>query len=324
MSTDEVDLEAIAAEIRGTALDAETGARVRLDRVGLLTGLGRLGDLAVWWAGVRGEAAAGPARDVVRIVPAGRPAPHDPDPHDHAPHDHGHLGPGHLDPGHLDPGRVATGSLAPGPLPRDPAPVRTVVLDPPDDHQGALAWGVATADALVDSGVDLLLVSAPDLVASRVLAAQLLGLDAVEANGWPTDTGIDDRTWMDQVTAIRDGLFRLRGLRPYPEEVLEVLGSPVLSAATALLLRSAARCTPALLDGSGAASAALLAQRLAPYARDWWQVGHLGDHPLHERCLDTLRLTALTRLGITLEDGTGALLGLTALDLAACLLAGAG
>jgi nicotinate-nucleotide--dimethylbenzimidazole phosphoribosyltransferase len=300
LSTGEVDLESIGADVSGTDLDAETGARVRLDRAGLLSGLGRLGDLAVWWAGVRGEAAAGPAGDVVRIVPAGVPVAAE------------------------DPGAQLPGPLAQGPLPRDPAPVRTVPLDPPRDHAAALAWGVATADALADSGTDLLLVSAPDLVASRVLAAQLLGLDAVEANGWPTDTGIDDRTWMDQVTAIRDGLFGLRGLRPYPEEVLDALGSPVLSAATALLLRSAARRTPALLDGSGAAAAALLAQRLSPYSRDWWQVGHLGDHPLHERCLDTLRLPALTRLGITLEDGTGALLGLTALDLAACLLAGAG
>lgn len=296
----EVDLEAIGSEVSGTDLDAETGARVRLDRAGLLAGLGRLGDLAVWWAGVRAEAAAGPAGDVVRIVPPRAPVAAG------------------------NPSAPAAGPLGLGILPRDPAPVRTVPLDPPPDHLAAVAWGMATADALVDSGADLLLVCAPDLVASRVLAAQLLGLDAVEANGWPTDTGMDDRTWMDQVTAIRDGLFRLRELRPCPEEVLDVLDSPVLSAATALLLRSAARRTPALLDGSGAAAAALLAQRLSPYSRDWWQVGHLGDHPLHERCLDTLRLRALTRLGITLEDGTGALLGLTALDLAACLLAGAG
>jgi NaMN:DMB phosphoribosyltransferase len=307
MSTGERDLEAIGAQVSGTDLDAESGARVRLDRVGLLTGLGRLGDLAVWWAGVRGEAAAGPAHDVVRIVPAAGPAP--------VGDARGARGAGP---------HPVTGPLAQGNLPRDPAPVRTVALAPPADHAGALAWGVATADTLVDSGADLLLISAPDLVPSRVLAAQLLGLDAVEANGWPTDTGIDDRTWMDQVTAIRDGLFRLRRLRPFPEEVLGALGSPMLTAATALLLRSAARRTPAILDGSGAAASALLAQRLAPYSRDWWQVGHLGDHPLHERCLDTLRLAALTRLGITLEDGTGALLGLTALDLAACLLAGAG
>lgn len=286
MSADGADLLAIGGEVGGTDLDAEAGARIRLDRAGLLAGLGRLGDLASWWAGVRGDEAAGPARHVVRMVPPGRTAP--------------------------------AGRLA------DPAPIRTVPLDPPAAPASATAWGVATADALVDSGVDLILVSAPDLVTSRVVAAQLLGLDAVEANGWPGDTGIDDRTWMEQVSAIRDGLFRLRGLRPYPEELLGALASPVLSAATALLLQSAARRTPALLDGSGAVAAALLAQRLSPYSRDWWQVGHLGDHPLHERCLDTLRLQAVTRLGVLLEDGTGALLGLATLDLAACLLAGAG
>jgi hypothetical protein len=292
MSAETADLLEIGGEVGGTDLDAETGARVRLDRAGLLAGLGRLGDLAVWWAGVRGDAAAGPARDVVRIVPSR--------------------------------GGWGGDGAGQGTLPRDPAPVRIVPLEPPADPDAAQAWGVATADALVDAGVDLILVSAPDLIASRVLAAQLLGQDSVEANGWPADTGIEDQTWMEQVAAIRDRLFRLRDLRPYPEELLGALGSPVMSAATALLLQSAARRTPALLDGSGAVCAALLAQRLSPYARDWWQVGHLDDHPLHERCLDTLRLRAVTRLGITLEDGTGALLGLTALDLAACLLADAG
>jgi nicotinate-nucleotide--dimethylbenzimidazole phosphoribosyltransferase len=307
MSTDKTDgkadLESIGDQVTGTDLDAESGARIRLDQAGLLLGLGRLGALAIWWAGVRGEAAAGPARDVVRIVALGRSDLSQPGPDDL---------PGAGEDPHPGPGAHA----------RDPAPVRTLPLVPPPDPAAAAVWGVRTADALIDAGTDLLLVSAPDLVASRVLAASLLGLDAVEVNGWPGDTGIDDRTWMHQVTRIRDGLHHLRGQGIRPAELLDALGSARLAAATGLLLRSAARRTPSLLDGSGAAAAALLAQRLSPHARDWWQVGHLGDHPVHERCLDTLRLQALTRFGITLENGTGALLGLHALDLAAGLLAG--
>jgi NaMN:DMB phosphoribosyltransferase len=315
MSTDEADdkadLESIGDQVTGTDLDAEAGARIRLDQAGLLLGLGRLGDLAIWWAGVRGEATAGPARDVVRVVALGRA-------------DLSGLGRSDLpEPGPDGfPGTGGEPRPGPGTLARDPAPVRTVPLVPPPDPAAAAVWGVRTADALVDAGADLLLVSAPDLVASRVLAASLLGLDAVEVNGWPGDTGIDDRTWMHQVAQIRDGLHHLRGQGVRPAELLDALGSARLAAATGLLLRSAARRTPSLLDGSGAAAAALLAQRLSPYARDWWQVGQLGDHPVHERCLDTLRLQTLTRLGITLEDGTGALLGLNALDLAAGLLAG--
>ena len=316
---DEADLESIGDQVTGTDLDAEAGARIRLDQAGLLLGLGRLANLAIWWAGVRGEAAAGPARDVVRVVALGRS-----DLSELGRSDLSELGRSDLsEPGPDDfPGTGEDPRLDPGTLPRGPAPARTVPLMPPPDPAAAVVWGVRTADALVDAGADLFLVSAPDLVASRVLAASLLGLDAVEVNGWPGDTGIDDRTWMQQVTQIRDGLHHLRGQGVRPAELLDALGSARLAAATGLLLRSAARRTPSLLDGSGAAAAALLAQRLSPYARDWWQVGHLGDHPVHERCLDTLRLQALTRLGITLEDGTGALLGLNALDLAAGLLAG--
>jgi nicotinate-nucleotide--dimethylbenzimidazole phosphoribosyltransferase len=185
----------------------------------------------------------------------------------------------------------------------------------------AAAWGAATADSLVDAGVELLLIAAPDPVPSRVLAARLLSLDPVETNGWPHDGGIDDATWMRQVTAIRDGLRQVRNLQAQPVQLLSALGSPLLAAATGLLLRSAARRTPTLLDGPGAAAAALLTQRLSRRAPAWWQVGHLADHPIHQRCLDSLQLTALTRLGVAVEDGTGCLLGLAVLDLAAGLLA---
>ncbi|HET9658546.1 MAG TPA: nicotinate-nucleotide--dimethylbenzimidazole phosphoribosyltransferase [Kineosporiaceae bacterium] len=280
-------LEAIGDQVTGPDVAMATVAQQELDDAGRGYGLGRLAELAVWWAQVSGDVRTGRAREVVLVRPAPR-------------------------------------ATATATIPRDPAPVRTLALDPPADPSGAVAWGIATADALVDAGTQLILVSAPDLIASRVLAAQLMGLDAVEANGWPSDYGVDDQAWMEQVTAIRDGLRGVKGLRGRPVELLQALDSPVLAAATGLLLRSAARRTPALLDGAGASAAALLAQRLSPYGRDWWQVGHLSDHPLHERCLSSLRLRALTRLGMTAEDGTGALLGLGVLDLAAELLPDAG
>lgn len=306
MSTAEVDLEGVGDLVDGPDLAAGTAARARLERAGLLTGLGQVGELAVWWAGVRGQATTGPARDVVRLVPPGSG-----------------WAPGAGQPSGT--GRVSGGRPAGvGWVRQVGGRVRTVPLDPPRDPAAATAWGVHTADRLIDAGTDLLLVSAPDPVAARVLTAELLGMDAVEANGWPQDTEVDDATWMQQVTAIRDGLYAIRGHWTRPSDLLDLLGSRILAAATGLLLRSAARRTPCLLDGSGAVAAGLLAQRITARAPDWWQLGHLQEHPAHRRCLGTLRLEALTRLGITVENGLGSLLGLAVLDLAAGLLADAG
>src|SRR5207248_2467109 len=137
----------------------------------------------------------------------------------------------------------------------------------PDGPGAALAWGLATADALADEGVDLVLVAVDDTAGRRVLAAELLGEDAVDALGWPVPVGdppaIDDAQWMDDVVALRDGLRSVRGLAGDPRALLDALGSARLAAASGLLLGAVARRTPAVLDGPGAAAAGLLVRSLA-------------------------------------------------------------
>jgi NaMN:DMB phosphoribosyltransferase len=52
-------------------------------------------------------------------------------------------------------------------------------------------------------------------------------------------------------------------------------------------------------------------------ANQWWQAAQSSPEPLHARCLTSLGLDPLTSLGITLEDGTGARIGLEVVRLAA-------
>lgn len=200
-----------------------------------------------------------------------------------------------------------------------PGTVRTVELAPPPDVPAAVGWGAARADALADEGIDLVLLGLGDPVAARVLAAHLLGLDPVEANGWPQDGGVDDGTWMQRTTAVRDGLRRVRGLRRQPGKALVAVADGGCAAATALLLRCSARRTPVLLDGPGAAAVALLARRAAPAAASWWRAAHLTRHPVHAKLLDALQLDPLLRLDIGAEDGTGPFAALALLELAAGL-----
>jgi NaMN:DMB phosphoribosyltransferase len=172
----------------------------------------------------------------------------------------------------------------------------------------------------VDDGTDLLLVSLTpedrDDVGWQVLAAHLLDLDPVEAIGWPSADRSTDREWVERVAAIRDGLRRVRGIRNQPERLLTELDSPALAAGTGLLLQAAARRTPALLDGPGAAACALLAHRVARASRSWWQAADAGHRELHDRVLTDLRLTPLTRFGLPAEDGTAARIGLHLLETA--------
>jgi len=201
-------------------------------------------------------------------------------------------------------------------------PVRSEVVlhrfTAPRDPEDALDWGVATADDAVDDGTDLFLLSIPlpeGETAWQVAAAQVLGLDAVEAAGWPVP-GQTDPEWIAQVTQIRDGLRRVRGDRKDLHRLLHLLEHRELLAGTGLLLQAAARRTPAILDGPLATACALLAARLAPASRSWWIAADSGQAVLVRRMLDEMRLTAVTDLGLDEGDGTGARFALHLLETA--------
>lgn len=203
-----------------------------------------------------------------------------------------------------------------------PANAEVVVrrFDAPKPVSEAITWGIAAADAAIDGGADLLLVSLArgdrDDVGWQVLAAHLLDIDPLEATGWPSADRSTDREWVERVAGIRDGLRRVRGIRNQPERLLEELDSTALAAGTGLLLQAAARRTPALLDGPGAAACALLAHRVGRASRSWWQASDAGHRGLHDRVLTDLRLTPLTRFGLASEDGTAARIALGLLEIA--------
>ena len=262
-----IDLDELGTAITGTDAEAGERARLRLLDRPPARGVGRLVDLAQWWAAVRGDdRAAVPSR--VRHVGVDLPLP-------------------------------ASGST-----------------------QDALAWGVATADEAAGSGVELLALTVADPLAARLVAAELMGLDPVEACGWPQDRDQDDDDWMDEVTVLRDGLRRTRGLRGDLGALLEAVGSAPMAAAAALAVQATVRRVPLLLDGPGAASAALLARRTAYTANQWWLAAHGEADVLHGRTLRSLSLDPITSLGIVVEDGTAARLGLGVLAIATELLSG--
>jgi nicotinate-nucleotide--dimethylbenzimidazole phosphoribosyltransferase len=81
------------------------------------------------------------------------------------------------------------------------------------------------------------------------------------------------------------------------------------------------RRTPVLLDGVVVTAAALVADRLAPGARSWWQAGHRSTEPAHTLALQHLRLEPVVDLGMRLGEGTGAMVALPVLRAAVATLA---
>ena len=320
-------------------------ARARLAALATPPGaLGRLGELAVWWAGARGDAAAGPAEHVVLHVVAG---------------DHGVVGRGvSAYPAAVTPAMVhamVSGRAAVNALARQHGvsvrthdlsvdvdwPAGTVgaevtehkvrrgsgsidtedALDPADLVR-AVAAGRAVTDRSVDAGADLVVVGDMGIgntTAAAALVAATLDVDAAEVTG--RGTGIDDETLARKRTVVADAVARAvadRGSDPLG--LLGALGGADLAAMAGIVMQAAARRTPVLLDGVVTTAAALVAEQAAPGTAAWLVAGHRSPEPAHGHSLRALGLQPLLDVGMRLGEGSGALAALPLLRSATLLL----
>ena len=181
-----------------------------------------------------------------------------------------------------------------------------------DEAQAALDAGRRIADEEVDAGADLLIagdMGIGNTTAATVMIATLTGTEPVVVVG--RGTGIDDAGWSRKVAAVRDALYRGRGLTADPLGLLRVCGGADLAAMAGFCAQAAVRRTPVLLDGVVVTSAAMIAEVLAPGARDWWRAGHRSTEPAHTLALEKLELEPIVDLSMRLGEGTGAAVALT-------------
>lgn len=185
----------------------------------------------------------------------------------------------------------------------------------------AIAAGRAIADEEVDAGADLLIagdMGIGNTTPAAVLVAALTNAEPVAVVGF--GTGIDDAGWARKTAAVRDALFRARPVLPDPVGLLRCCGGADLAAMAGFCAQAAVRRTPLLLDGMAVTAAAVVAERLAPGARRWWQAGHRSTEPGHGLALAALELDPILDLGMRLGEGTGAAVALPVLRAAVAAL----
>jgi nicotinate-nucleotide--dimethylbenzimidazole phosphoribosyltransferase len=118
-----------------------------------------------------------------------------------------------------------------------------------DEAQAAVDAGRRIADEEVDAGADLLIagdMGIGNTTPATVLIAALTGTEPVVVVG--RGTGIDDAGWSRKVAAVRDALYRGRGLTADPLGLLRVCGGADLAAMAGFCAQAAVRRTPVLLE----------------------------------------------------------------------------
>lgn len=191
-----------------------------------------------------------------------------------------------------------------------------------EEAAAAIEAGRRIADEEVDSGADLLIagdMGIGNTTAATTLIAVLTNAEPVAVVG--RGTGIDDAGWARKTAAIRDALYRARGLASDPVGLLRVCGGADFAAMAGFCAQAAVRRTPVLLDGVVVTAAALVADRLAPGARQWWQAGHRSTEPAHTLALQHLDLEPIIDMRMRLGEGTGAAVALPIVRAAVAALA---
>ena len=191
-----------------------------------------------------------------------------------------------------------------------------------DEARAAVEAGKLIADEEVDAGADLLIagdMGIGNTTAAAALVAAITGTEPVAVVG--RGTGIDDAGWMRKTTAVRNAMYRAGRHAGDPIALLQTCGGADLAAIAGFCAQAAARRTPLLLDGLVVTAAALVADRLAPGARRWWQAGHRSTEPAHDLALERLDLEPIVDLKMRLGEGTGALVALPIVRAAVATLA---
>jgi len=189
----------------------------------------------------------------------------------------------------------------------DAAPLAHWIDDePPADPVDALTAGLSAAERAVDGGATLIVpVSRTrDEVAARTVIALLTRREASAV--LPQPAGMPDRDWMAACAAVRDRTAAVIDHRGEPLALLSELPGPGIAFAAGVLLGSAARRTPCLVDGTDELAAALVADRICHRARGWWRAASDSPDPGRAAAIDRVDLAAGLPLGLTDDAGLGA------------------
>ncbi|MEO0378966.1 MAG: nicotinate-nucleotide--dimethylbenzimidazole phosphoribosyltransferase [Pseudomonadota bacterium] len=311
MSFETLDgLRALLAAMPGPNADALEGARARNSQLTKPPGaLGRLEDLAIWYAGWRGDARPSIEAPQV-IVFAGN-------------HGVAARGVSAFPPevtvqmvANFEHGGAAINQLARAfgsrmdVVPLDLAtPTADFTSGPAMSETEAVAALRAGWDS-VDAGADLLVVGEMGIgntTSAAAIAARLFGGEAGLWTG--RGTGVEGEALAAKTRVVADGLAA------HPDagdglDVLMRLGGRELAGMAGAMARARSLSVPVIMDGFICTAAAACLEHTVAGALDHVVAGHQSAEGAHARMLDALGKAPLLSLGLRLGEGSGAALAI--------------
>ena len=185
---------------------------------------------------------------------------------------------------------------------REPAMARSEALE-------AIDVGAEVArDAIADgaSAIALGEIGIGNTTAAAAVTAVFAGTEATAVVG--RGTGVDDDALTRKIAVVSAALRLHRPDRNDPVGVLAKVGGLEIAAMVGCALETARHRIPVIVDGFVANAAALAACSIDPALRDYLLASHASPEPGATIALTRLGLVPLLDLGLRLGEGTGALL----------------
>ena len=183
----------------------------------------------------------------------------------------------------------------------------------PDEFDAAVTAGAAAVEG---ADADLLVVGEIGIgntTAAAAVAAAVLGGEAADWVG--PGTGVVGAALTRKCDVVQAALDRVGTVSPL--EALRCLGGRELAAMAGAVAAARHRRLPVVLDGFIATAAVSPLAVARPGSLDHCLAGHCSAEPGHQRALETLGLDPLMRLDLRLGEGSGALVAVPIIQMAA-------
>lgn len=192
---------------------------------------------------------------------------------------------------------------------------------PREEALESIRVGYEIVDELADSGLDLLGVGDMGIgntTPSSAITAVMTGESPEKVTG--QGTGIDEEGLRKKVKVVKKGLDKNNPDPNDPVDVLSKVGGYEIGAIAGAYLAGASNKVPLLVDGFITSAGALIAQGLEPGVVDYMIASHSSVEEGHGVALNKLGLEPLLDLGLRLGEGTGAALAMNLVEASTSIL----
>ncbi|MEQ8200755.1 MAG: nicotinate-nucleotide--dimethylbenzimidazole phosphoribosyltransferase [Syntrophomonadaceae bacterium] len=181
----------------------------------------------------------------------------------------------------------------------------------------AIKVGIEIAQTEIDQGINLLATGEMGIgnttPSSAILAVYTdIDLPVIVGPG----VGLGNEGMEKKIRAIRTALQVNQPDPADPIDVLAKVGGLEIAGMTGLILGSAARRAPVVIDGFISGASALIACKIAPQVKDYIIASHLSEEPGHKILLEVIGLEPILRMRMRLGEGTGAALAFNVIEAA--------